>query len=622
MIFRRGRRGTLLVIALITVCGMMLALPAGGGVRSSALLPAHGISGPTPSAGALPAIIIRPPPQPNWVNVTNVSNGSSPPPSFGGSSAYDPVENGTVYFGGCREIPCFILTNETWVFANGIWTNLTNPLQAPPARDYATMDYDANMQGVLLFGGDGYQSPLGDTWLFQGGVWTNVSGWGQGPPARYGASMAFDPQPEENGSVLFGGYSSIIGYLNDTWVWHGGAGWVPLTTPSISPPQVVYATMAYDASDGYMVLFGGYEAYSAFTSTTWELYSGQWWEVSPHSAPTARDYSEMLYVPSLSGVLLFGGYDALGNERNDTWIFANGAWTEQSPSNAPPARDSFGFALDGTGTTALIIGGDNFTQAFQDTWAYEFTPQVSILPNVSTAEVGENVTFSASVAHGTAPYEIAVGFGDGAQAEITAPGPSISFQHAFAFVGSFEFSATVTDAVGAVAPSNTFPFPISGPRPSRRPPPPPRARSVSGSPSRAPSSNRGPDRSATSGSSATALRIRPPTPRTPTRWPAPTSLRFASPTPTVPRRRARSRSMWRQRRPSRSRSPRALPSWGRSRTSMRMRPAVRGRSALPGGSAMGAGAHSPPPSTPSRNPARSRSRCGRTIPSAGRPTRR
>ncbi len=237
--------------------------------------------------------------------MTNTTPGNSPPPTWSGNSAYDPLENETVYFGGCGDLNCSLVSNQTWVFGNGTWTNETNPFDAPPARDTASMDYDPYMQSVLLFGGQNASGAyLNDTWTFSGGVWTDVSFFSPAPSARAGAGLAFDPAPEENGSVLFGGYGTA-GYPNDTWVWQSDAGWVELT-PSAPPPGLYFPGMAYDPLGGEIVLFGGYGPVTGVSGETWELYSGQWWPVFPATSPTPRYLGSMVYVPSVSGLLLFG----------------------------------------------------------------------------------------------------------------------------------------------------------------------------------------------------------------------------------------------------------------------------------------------------------------------------
>ncbi len=432
------------------------------------LLGAATVAGPTSTGGgrpsipaasaaraAAPAITIHLP-HPTWINVTNTTPHDAPPLAVGAAAAYDPLMNATVYFGGCvggGACP----DNQTWLFAHGIWTNITDHTDAPPASEYAAMDYDANMQAILLFGGEGASGPMNDTWTFQYGVWTNVTFYSSGPSPREGASLAFDPQPEENGSVLFGGCVPAFIFDacdNDTWVWQSDAGWVDLNT-SVAPEVRGWAMMAYDASDGYVVLFGGTNGVLEILDDTWELYAGQWWNVTPKASPPGSVEGGMVYVPSLNGVLLFGGFNASVVYLATTWTFSAGTWTEQAPASSPPARAEFAIALDGTGTTPIVEGGTNGTITYRDTWAYEFAPAADLGFNVSGSEVGGSVQVSVTVGGGTPPYSVAVGFGDGSSEVLTGPGPVLETTHVYDEPGTFDLTANASDAVGA-----TFSAPV------------------------------------------------------------------------------------------------------------------------------------------------------------------
>jgi hypothetical protein len=365
--------------------------------------------------------------------------------------SYDPADQETVYFGGCSAQVC--PDAYTWVFAHGHWTNVTDPSDEPPARHSASVDYDANMRGVLLFGGTGASGVLGDTWLFQGGRWTNLTFVDQGPSPREGAAMAFDPAPEENGSVLFGG--CVPAFLsqvctNDTWVWQSWAGWVPLPT-SIAPPSVGFAQVAYDPVSGDIVLFGGCSGSFCFgiSGQTWLLYSGQWWAAYPSTSPAARTGGAMVFDPAIGGVLLFGGIDSSLAYENDTWSFSDGNWQPWGPPVTPTPRADFGLTTDPSGATPLLVGGSSSSGSQNDTWAFEYLPGALLLPHPASAEVSEPVTFTLSLSDGTSPYNATIGFGDGTSRLVSGPGPTITVNHTFTRPGSYAAWANVTDGVGA-----------------------------------------------------------------------------------------------------------------------------------------------------------------------------
>jgi len=67
--------------------------------------------------------------------------------------------------------------------------------------------------------------------------------------------------------------------------------------------------MAYDAADGYVLLFGGTESFNSTTSLgdTWEFHAGQWTQLFPSSSPSPRIFASMAYDAADGYVLLFGG---------------------------------------------------------------------------------------------------------------------------------------------------------------------------------------------------------------------------------------------------------------------------------------------------------------------------
>lgn len=448
--FGTSRRRSLIVLALVLAVPLLFLTPVGLG-RST--LDVHGTaspnalapvapSGPTTAPPPIPGF--RAPtvdPSPRWINISNPED--TPLGSFGGGMAYDPMDNETVYFGGCAEYLCF--ENQTWVFAHGFWTNVTNPADAPPASWYPSMDYDANMGGVLLFGGENNLDVYTNTtWLFKGGIWTNLT-WVSttDPPARIGASMTFDPEPEENGSVLWGGLlAETDEYSSDTWIWEGWSGWVPLST-SISPPASGFIPMAYDPADQSIVLFGAGEA-----ASTWELYSGQWWAVAPSGqVPAFRVSDEMVYDPSLSALILFGGAYSLV-EYSDTWEFANGKWTEFS-APGPSGRDSSGLALDSSGQVPVLFGGENLTvYALNETWVFEPPLSAALTATPNPTEAHSPVTFTATASGGTAPYSAVFDFGDNTSETVTSSSPTLDATHAYPAPGRFATSVKITDEVG------------------------------------------------------------------------------------------------------------------------------------------------------------------------------
>jgi PKD domain len=467
----RGKLPTL-AVAVVVLATLAVVLPGGTGARVV----------PTAEGGRTAGVVLSPPPVPTlvrapalapaspdtpsvrWLNVTHTGPGQSPPQGSEGVAVYDPADQTTVLFGGCEAVQC--PSNETWTFSRGVWRNVTDPRDAPPARVFAAADYDANMGGVLLFGGRGTGSNLlNDTWLYAGGQWTNLSYVGPAPSGREGSAMAFDPEPEENGSVLFGGCvpsGFSLSCSNDTWVWAGWSGWTPLA-PASPPAGVGFASAAFDPDLGDLVLFGGCAGVfcASAVNTTWELYSGQWWPTSTVSIPAARAAAGMVYDPAIHAIVMFGGENIAAGIFSDTWEFATTGWSELSLSTSPSPRDWFGFTLDGTGTTPILVGGAGNTTDENDTWAFEFAPSVSLSATPTSAETSAPVEYTATISRGTPPYELTVSYGDGSIDSVAGTGPTLNWTHAFALPGNDTPTLQLIDAVGAKASASGPPVDVA-----------------------------------------------------------------------------------------------------------------------------------------------------------------
>ncbi|MGA8542781.1 MAG: kelch repeat-containing protein [Thermoplasmata archaeon] len=210
---------------------------------------------------------------------------------------------------------------ETWSFVRGAWTNLTPPSvtssNSPSERTGASMTYDASDGYVVLFGGDAQKSFLSDTWKFVDGEWTNISATaGSPPPCRFDAAMTDDAT---DGYVLLfggdgkhpGGCGPSIGNLtvSDSWSFTGGR-WTELH-PATSPPASWSASISYDALDGCVVLFGGISTTDMALQQTWKYTSGDWSLISsptfPPTSPPARFSASMAYDGGDGYVLLYSG---------------------------------------------------------------------------------------------------------------------------------------------------------------------------------------------------------------------------------------------------------------------------------------------------------------------------
>ena len=119
----------------------------------------------------------------------------------------------------------------------------------------------------------GYDVFLRDTWAWNGAAWQQKSS--TGPAARADASMAFDQT--EGAMILFGGLAGAT-VAQDTWRWNGTA-WAALAPPTVPPARWIHR-MAYDAARDEMVVFGGAGS-AAVLGDMWAWNGANWTARTP-----------------------------------------------------------------------------------------------------------------------------------------------------------------------------------------------------------------------------------------------------------------------------------------------------------------------------------------------------
>ena len=122
------------------------------------------------------------------------------------------------------------------------------------------------------------------------------------------------------------------------------ATWVQVDAAGIAPSPRADFAMAYDAADGYLLLFGGETSQGGGLGDTWTFQSGQWTNITGAlaQAPSSRIQAVMAYDAADGYVVMFGGVHNISTSQpyNDTWIFRGGSWTNLTPQLAvsPPGR--------------------------------------------------------------------------------------------------------------------------------------------------------------------------------------------------------------------------------------------------------------------------------------------
>ncbi|EQD78648.1 Kelch repeats protein, partial [mine drainage metagenome] len=151
--------------------------------------------------------------------------------------------------------------------------------------------------------------------------WTSLGTSGPGP--RSNDSMAYGSTSV--GVIMFGGEvfsESNITYLNQTWQYFSG-NWINLTGVN-APPAMIGASMQYDPSGGYILLFGGMNGTTYFNET-WIFTGKTWSPINFTTHPSSRAFASMSYSPYLKAIIMFGGVGPNGY-LNSTWEYKNGGW--------------------------------------------------------------------------------------------------------------------------------------------------------------------------------------------------------------------------------------------------------------------------------------------------------
>ncbi|MGD0249703.1 MAG: hypothetical protein ABSB97_02270 [Thermoplasmata archaeon] len=308
---------------------------------------------------------------PNW---TELLPTSAPSPRYGAALAFDPIGNYTLLFGGAFNpfSGGYVHYGDTWIYRSGGWTNLTSTLSvAPPARKDAGVAYDAADGYIVMFGGDTGANGsvyLNDTWVFQNMAWHQIFS-STSPSPRSGLMMTFDAR--DSYVLLFGGCTATCSPTPETWKYRAGE-WSPVTTTGGSPPVRAACGLAYDANDGYVLMFGGWNVTDRFNET-WSYAGGQWTQLHPPSAPSPRLGVRMAYLPEANAVVAFGG-KFLGNVYGDTWLFRGGTWTNITSllTVAPsPRDDNEGLVYYPPASGLFMFGGQaTFPGTLADTWLF------------------------------------------------------------------------------------------------------------------------------------------------------------------------------------------------------------------------------------------------------------
>ncbi len=271
--------------------------------------------------------------------------------------------------------------------------------------------------------------------LAQAVAWTQRSPTGA-PSARYGHAMAFDASRGE--TVLFGGITAGNSFPDDTWLWSNG-GW------SHRPPGGgisgrIYHAMAYDSARGRPVLYGGQTNNTTFTDT-WEWLGLGWTDRTlVGGAPGYRALHAMAYDSARGVTVAFGG--GWGGYTAETWEWNGTVWTRRFVAG-PSARGQHAMAYDSARGVTVLFGGNN---GGSETWEWDGTTWTQRMVSGPSTRVSTAMAYDSArgvtVLFGGFIPSTGTSLGDTwewngtAWTQVPGVGPSARYLHAMAYDSS------------------------------------------------------------------------------------------------------------------------------------------------------------------------------------------
>ena len=199
-------------------------------------------------------------------------------------------------------------------------------------------------------------------------------GWQQlqardAPAPRDLVSVAYDATNGE--LVMFGG----VGYYGEpppgTWAWDGTT-WRH-AQPSTPPLNSQSTCMAFD---GTRVLFyRGFDFTAGpepLVDTTYAWDGTEWTSLMPPTSPPPRYEAACAFDAARGRWVLFGGYDTVG-QLADTWEFDGTTWVDVTPASSPGGRNAW-MAYDPVRQAVVLYGGVRYFPAYAtlaDTWLWD-----------------------------------------------------------------------------------------------------------------------------------------------------------------------------------------------------------------------------------------------------------
>ncbi|MEO0225911.1 MAG: kelch repeat-containing protein [candidate division WOR-3 bacterium] len=197
-------------------------------------------------------------PSPRW---TQPAVGGTPPsPRYACGSAYDPIKERMIVFGGGTtgggDNLVFVLENLNSI---PVWRQLNPAGSPPPGKHGPTCIYDFRNDRLLVFAGYPHSNDVWalDSLQYGDGRWSQWSPGGSLPPARNGAISFLDRWNDR--MVIFGGWNGSQ-FFNDLYSLDGissSPSWTQLSPSGTTPSPRWAPSGALDGLRRRYFVFGG-----------------------------------------------------------------------------------------------------------------------------------------------------------------------------------------------------------------------------------------------------------------------------------------------------------------------------------------------------------------------------
>jgi hypothetical protein len=248
--------------------------------------------------------------------------------------------------------------------------------QGPAARWGHVAVYDPDGARVLVFGGSGQASNLGDVWEFSLNTetWRDITPKGTGPSSRFTAGAVADPPRRR--TVVVGGYT---GYDSSDEVW--AFSFVTNEWARLPSGPSARFDLAMTASPEKAWVYGGFKNFEEALGDLWELdLRTDTWRQLPVGPPQPAPRTNLTFgfdAPS-NRLYLFGGHDQHPTPHADTWAYDVTAsrWTPLSPGGAVPEVVTHqAYIFDAACRALWMMGGDRNNQRnVATTWVLNINP--------------------------------------------------------------------------------------------------------------------------------------------------------------------------------------------------------------------------------------------------------